>query len=36
MKQHVFAEKTFDRIKVDLISKLKEIASVQQALLDAA
>ncbi len=36
MKQHVFAEKTFDRIKVDLIPKLKEIASVQQALLDAA
>ena len=36
MKQHVFAEKTFARIRVELIPKLKEIASVQQALLDAA
>jgi transposase-like protein len=36
MKQRVFAEKTFDRIKVKLIPKLKEIASAQQALLDAA
>lgn len=36
MKQRVFAEKTFDRIKDKLIPKLKEIASTQQALLDAA
>ena len=36
MKQRVFSEKTFNRIKVELIPKLKEIASTQQALLDAA
>ena len=36
VKQRVFAEKTFARIRVELIPKLKEIASVQQALLDAA
>ena len=36
MKQRVFSEKTFNQIKVDLIPKLKEIASTQQALLDAA
>ena len=36
VKQRVFAEKTFARIRIELIPKLKEIASVQQALLDAA
>ena len=36
MKQRVFSEKTFARIRVQLVPKLKEIASVQQALLDAA
>lgn len=36
MKQRVFAEKTFSQMKVELIPKLKEIASTQQALLDAA
>ena len=36
MKQHVFAEKTFNRIKTEVIPKLKDIASTQQALLDAA
>ena len=36
MKQRVFAEKTFARIRVELIPRLKEIASAQQALLDAA
>ena len=36
VKQRVFAEKKFARIRIELIPKLKEIASVQQALLDAA
>ena len=36
VKQRVFAEKTFARIRIELIPKLKEIASIQQALLDAA
>ena len=36
VKQRVFTENTFNRIKVDVIPKLKDIASVQQALLDAA
>jgi transposase-like protein len=36
MKQHVFSERTFNRIKAEVIPKLKEIASTQQALLDAA
>ena len=36
MKQRVFAEKTFNRIKPEVIPKLKDIASSQQALLDAA
>ncbi len=36
MKPRVFSEKTFSRIRVDLVPKLKDIASVQQALLDAA
>ena len=36
MKQRVFAEKTFNQIKAEVILKLKEIASTQQALLDAA
>ena len=36
MKPRVFAEKTFNRIKVEVIPKLKDIASTQQALLDAA
>lgn len=36
VKQRVFAEKTFAQIRIELIPKLKEIASVQQALLDAA
>lgn len=36
MKPRVFSEKTFARIRVELMPRLKEIASVQQALLDAA
>ncbi|MBR0126692.1 MAG: IS256 family transposase [Firmicutes bacterium] len=36
MKKRFFAEKTFNQIKIKLIPKLKEIASTQQALLDAA
>lgn len=36
IKPHVFTEKTFNRLKHELISKLKMIASTQQALLDAA
>ena len=36
MKQRVFAENTFNRIKTEVIPKLKDIASTQQALLDAA
>lgn len=36
MKPRVFAEKTFNRIKVEFIPKLIEIAATQQALLEAA
>ena len=36
IKQRVFTENTFNRIKVEVIPKLKDIASTQQALLDAA
>ena len=36
MKPRVFSEKTFARIRVELMPRLKEIASVQEALLDAA
>ena len=32
----VFSEKTFERLKIDLIPKLRKIAASQQALLDAA
>lgn len=35
-RQKVFAENTFNIIKVELVPKLKTIASTQQALLDAA
>lgn len=36
MKPRVFSEKTFNRLKIELIPKLKEIASTQQVLLDIA
>lgn len=34
--KRVFAEKNFDKVKIELFPKLREIASTQQALLDAA
>ena len=36
MKARVFSEKTFNRMKAELIPKLTEIAATQQALLEAA
>ena len=36
MKQRLFTGNTFNRIKLEVIPKLKDIASTQQALLDAA
>ena len=35
-RQKVFAEKTYNSIKIELVPKLKTIAATQQALLDAA
>ena len=36
MKQRLFTRNTFNRIRIEVIPRLKEIASTQQALLDAA
>ena len=36
MKQRLFTGNTFNRIKLEVLPKLKDIASTQQALLDAA
>ncbi|MBQ5440658.1 MAG: transposase, partial [Firmicutes bacterium] len=36
MRQRMFGEKTFENIKTSLFPKLKDIAAVQQAMLDAA
>lgn len=36
MRQRMFGEKTFEKIKTSLFPKLKDIAAVQQAMLDAA
>lgn len=36
MKQRVFSEKTFNRMRAEIIPKLTEIAATQQALLEAA
>ena len=35
-KHRVFSDKTYETIRVEIIPKLKEIASCQQSLLDAA
>ena len=36
VKQRVFSQRTYDRIRIDILPKLKDTAMSQQAILDAA